>query len=297
MFRIAHLSDIHISSPAGTLKRMWAGKRLLGGANMLLRRRFELRNNRLNAIVGHVTECAPDHVVVTGDFSTTALHEEFQASRDGLSSFIEAGKLTSIPGNHDVYTKNAEQERRYESYFADCHGETEPGTHYPFVRHLTESIVLIGVNTCVATGWFQAWGVVDQPQLKRLEKILGRYRDRTRIVLLHHYLQDRKGTVGPPARHLRNHSDLFALFAAQGAELILHGHDHARYNYSIPGPSGPIPVFNPGPSTRQSTKDENHWGGYLLYDFHDSRLEQVQAFYLDPEGTHWKSHSLSWGSI
>lgn len=281
MIRLAHLSDIHISSVSQTLTHMWTSKRLLGGANMLLRRRRELINDLLPVVVEHIQQQQLDHVIVTGDFSTTALDKEFEGARQVLLPFIEENRLTAIPGNHDLYTQGSVKKQVYERFFQDCHGVTEAGSVYPHVRHLDENIALIGVNTCLATGLFQAWGEVDPAQLQRLKTILKREEGRMRIVLLHHYFQDRKGTEGHHARNLHNRTEVMKLLKECGADMVLHGHEHARYRYTIPGPDGEIPVFNPGPTTRRGHKPE-HWGGYLEYGVEDGVLKSITSWTMNP---------------
>ena len=46
-----------------------------------------------------------DHILITGDLTTTALPAEFQAARAALADWLDdPARVTIIPGNHDRYT-------------------------------------------------------------------------------------------------------------------------------------------------------------------------------------------------
>ncbi len=281
MFKLAHLSDVHVSAVWPTLSRMWRGKRMLGGANMIFRRRNELRTQYVPLITKHIESQQPDLVLLSGDISTTALHEEFALARGFLQGFIDREQLVIIPGNHDVYTAGAMKEKRYESHFSDCHGETLPDEMYPFTRLLGDDIAIIGLNSCVPTGLSGSWGVLDPEQINRLPELLLKYSDRFRVVMIHHFLQDKHGTPGLPRRGLRNRHDFLRIIQSYGAELILHGHEHACYQYMIPGNNHPVRVMNPGPATRH-TQYPNAQGGYQIYEIEGKELKRASRFHYDP---------------
>lgn len=300
MIRLVHMTDIHISSVRSTLARMWTSKRFLGGMNMLLFRRHQLRNAYLPHFVEHILTQPFDMATVTGDLSTTALHEEFSIARKILQPLIDRNLLITIPGNHDVYTRGAAKEGRYESFFGCCHSEhpSHPETPlkqaaiYPFIREVSEDVVVIGMNTCVPTGFFQAWGVVDAPQLERLATLLKTHENKTRVVLMHHFLENHHGEPGEPSRWIRNRGEVLDVFKQQGAELILHGHKHACYNYEIPGKAGQmIPVYNAGPTTWHHETPEMQ-GGYHIYEIDQKRLQKVLRFRFDPKTQTFTEHIL-----
>ena len=282
MIRFAQLTDVHISSPGQTILRMWTGKRIMGGMNMLLRRRHEYRNAYLPIIVEHLLEQDLDMVVVSGDLSTTSLAKEFEVARKHLQPFIDQGKLVTIPGNHDVYTKAAQKKKRYEQFFQDCHGETTGSEIYPFVRPVGEDVVFIGLGSAVPTGVSGSWGRIGEKQLTRLPIILSEHVNQFRVLLVHHFIQDKHGTPGHPRRAIRDSERLLEVVKEYGVELILHGHEHARYNYNVPGPKGDIPVYNPGPATRYGA-EPSHQGGYHIYEVSDKSLKKVETYIFDPK--------------
>ena len=80
-FRIVHLSDIHVwrwtINPARLL-----GKRAVGMLELLRGRARRFRLDRLESLVAKVESLRPDHVLITGDLTTTALPEEFEHAAD-----------------------------------------------------------------------------------------------------------------------------------------------------------------------------------------------------------------------
>jgi 3',5'-cyclic AMP phosphodiesterase CpdA len=83
-----------------------------------------------------------------------------------------------------------------------------------------------------------------------------------RIVLIHH------PPLTPPHRHLRRLIDAAALdrvLKDNGAELLLHGHDHCRAVIWLDGPSAKIPAVGvPSASARVPHGDENG-AGYNVF--------------------------------
>src|SRR6185369_3679834 len=81
MFRIAHISDLHVLSRTGAHWRaMLFNKRITGYANTLLRRGRVHRREFLLAVLKAAAKEA-DHVVVTGDITNLALESEFDDAR------------------------------------------------------------------------------------------------------------------------------------------------------------------------------------------------------------------------
>ena len=59
-------------------------KRLLGMASLLVRRARKFRLERAQEVVDRVLSLEPDHILITGDLTTTALPAEFRAARRAL---------------------------------------------------------------------------------------------------------------------------------------------------------------------------------------------------------------------
>lgn len=288
--RIAHLSDIHVSHVPSTLLSMWWGKRLLGGTNMILNRRRHMPNALVPVVVQHVLSQPVDAVLLSGDFSTTAQEKEFALARTWLEPLSQIGPVVAIPGNHDMYTRSAQRNRSYEQYFSSWHGQSQEPEGYPFVYDLGDRVVCIGLNSSVPTDWFGSWGMLTEQQLQRLPDLLQEYADHFRILMIHHFLQDKHGQPGLPTRGLRNRDLLLEILRIHGAELIVHGHEHACYQYTVPGREKNIPVLNSGPTTFLSSNPKKQ-AGYQVIDIENHALRSVTRYGLQPDQT-WQSWEI-----
>ena len=115
--RIVHLSDIHFWRYAFHPLRLLS-KRLLGTASLFLGRGRRFRLERVPELIERVRSLDADHLLITGDLTTTALPGEFHHARTALSALLhDPAKVTIIPGNHDRYTLRAHRSRRFEHYF------------------------------------------------------------------------------------------------------------------------------------------------------------------------------------
>lgn len=233
-FLLAHLSDAHIGPiPRPNLAEL-LGKRATGYVNWLYKRAGQHDMGVLARIVADLKAQTPDHVLMTGDIVNIGLAAEIALAKDWLDSLGAPEQVSFTPGNHDAYVVDATQL---------IHQTLAPWTvgdgtahGFPYVRK-RDGIALIGLDSGVPTGPFIASGRLGAEQLARLSDLLERTRaeDLTRVVFLHH----------PPhvggARILRgldDAGDFEAVIAQQGAELIVHGHNHRPSIARIPGPHG-----------------------------------------------------------
>ena len=112
MFRLAHLSDLHIAPLPRVRPRDLMGKRLLGYLSWLQRRRRVHIREILDAMVRDLRAIEPDHVAITGDLVNIALPEEFRQAAAWLRELGRSDWVTVVPGNHDVYVPITRAERR-----------------------------------------------------------------------------------------------------------------------------------------------------------------------------------------
>ena len=114
-----HLSDIHIWRYALNPLRLF-NKRAVGMAELVLGRSRKFRLERLQSVVDRVLSLAPDHILITGDLTTTALPAEFRAARKALADLlVDSSRVTVIPGNHDRYTIGSVRHRQFEEWFGE----------------------------------------------------------------------------------------------------------------------------------------------------------------------------------
>jgi 3',5'-cyclic AMP phosphodiesterase CpdA len=257
MFRLAQVSDPHFQSLRNLKLRDFLGKRLLGGVNLLVRRRRKHRMELLQAMGEDLRRREFDHLAVTGDLSNIALTSEWEAALRWTAELnLSPDRVTIIPGNHDAYVPAVVRDGTFETMFADYQtAELRVGRNaYPFVR-LRDEVALICVSTAVPTGDAGAWGRMGSEQLLRLESLLtsAEVKRRCRVVLVHHpLLVNRSGED----RNLRDRTALQALLSRTGADLVLHGHDHRDFFKSLPGPGGTaIPVIGVGSASYDGAAD------------------------------------------
>jgi 3',5'-cyclic AMP phosphodiesterase CpdA len=262
VFRLAHVTDPHFRGAggvAGVGLGDLGGKRVVGAVNLVVNRTRKHKMELLEALREDLRAQAVDHVALTGDLSNISIDAEWQAALRWLTALgAAADAVTVIPGNHDAYVADVVASRAFEQLFAayqtgdvavkgvaSVASATSATEVYPFVR-VRGDVALVSVTSCVATGDLGAWGALGGPQLQRLEAVLGdpALRGKTRVVLIHH----------PPVlvkegehRNLRDRAALAAVLARVGADLVLHGHDHADERTTLEGPGGAkIPIVGAG---------------------------------------------------
>jgi 3',5'-cyclic AMP phosphodiesterase CpdA len=233
--RLIHVSDVHFWRYAFNPLQLFS-KRLLGMASLVVRRARKFRLERVEEVVDRVLSLNPDHILVTGDLTTTALPAEFRAALRELGPWLQdPQKTTIIPGNHDRYTLGAHRGRRFEQYF----GEFAPAATYPWLRFLDADTAILGLDP--TRPGLTARGRLPEPQLELTrELITGPGRAIRRLIVACHYPVE----VPPPYRqdlvskNLINAESLGRWLATIGPHLYCCGHVHATWAFlpdRIPG--------------------------------------------------------------
>ena len=266
MFRLAHLSDVHLG-PVPNL-RLWdyASKRIVGYTNWRRNRSGAMTSETLDRLVADLRTHKPEHIVVTGDLTNIAMREEFDNARLWLEALGPPDRVTAIPGNHDAYVPGAHNRYRklWAPWMVSDDAEHVGKALFPFMRR-KRHVALIGVSSAVASAPFMATGRVGEHQTERLSAFLREAQSEGlfRIILIHHppKLIDprsawRKLTDG---KRFRRAVERF------GAELILHGHEHIRMMTAIKGATGIVPVIGV-PAGSGPAIGGPRAGGYALHE-------------------------------
>lgn len=243
MFRLAHLSDIHLGPLPEVAYRDLVSKRITGYINWRRNRSAALDDGVIDAIVADMKAHGPDHVAVTGDLMNLALDGEIELARLWLETLGAPQHVSVVPGNHDAYVAGALAKacRAWGAFMTGdgADGPARPGG-FPYLR-LRGPVALIGVSSARATAPFMASGFFGEGQARRLSRLLDETREKGlfRVVMIHH----------PPVRGAAAaHKRLIGIGRFQkvmrdhGAELVLHGHTHLPTTYRIDGRDGPVPV-------------------------------------------------------
>ena len=189
MRRIVHISDVHFG-----------------------RDREEL----LDPLVAEVNAIAPDLIVVSGDLTQRARHQQFRRARAFLDRF-DAPWL-AVPGNHDTPLDNLAVRllwpwARYRRWIAR---DLEP-------VHEDEAVVVVGVNTVNPLGWQR--GRIARKAVRRVCSAFAPTRGRrVRIVVVHHPLEH---APGERKELMRGAEAALDALADCGADIVLSGHLHS----------------------------------------------------------------------
>lgn len=277
--RLAHLSDVHVLDLKDVSWTRFLNKRLTGMVNLRSGRKDAHPQRLLEAAVAElVADRSVDHVVVTGDLTNLSLESEFARAREILMPL--AGRVSVIPGNHDVYTRGAEKARRFEQYFGEWMWPTgSTSQDYPWLKQLDE-VALLGFSSAVARMPLIASGHVSQAQLDRLDALHreGALDNRMVVALVHHNLHPR-GMRKDKMRGLDNRDVFLAGLAKAGVKLLLHGHTHVAHRFEHSG----IDVIGSGSST-WSSEHPDHLGRYNVYDLGRDGLRSVEVRrWVEPE--------------
>ena len=277
MFKLAHLSDPHLAPLPAPRWSELINKRATGYINWQQRRRFIHDPAVLAAIVADIKSQSPDHIAVTGDIANIALAAEFAKGRDWLESLGSARDVTFVPGNHDIYVREAARfaERQWSAYMSDDDGVAG----FPFVRR-RGNVALIGLSTGVPTAPFLATGWLGAKQLAELAAVLNGLKAENvfRVVLIHHPPISRAGRQ----KRLLDAPVLKRIIAAHGADLLLHGHDHLHMINWLDGPKGTrVPAVGV-PSASAAPGSDKDAAAYNIYR-------------IDGAGGAWRCELISHG--
>ena len=221
--RIVHLSDVHLWKYDFHPGRL-SSKRMVGMAALLLGRARRFQLERLPEVVRRVESLAPDHVVISGDLTTTSLPDEFRMALDGLADLLrDPRKATVVPGNHDRYTRRSVWDRMFDRSFAPYVGAPE----FPWVRMIADRTAILGLDP--TRPGLLARGLLPPAQLAAAQALWEQHRGAVdRWIVACHYPLD-----APPGlkddlfwKRLYNAADLTAWLATIGPHLYCCGHVH-----------------------------------------------------------------------
>ncbi len=252
--RLLHISDLHFwHIPLNPLRL--AGKRLFGVGNLILKRARKFRMETMPAVLEHAQELKPHHILITGDLTTTALEEEFEAAHRAISALhYDPSALTVIPGNHDRYTRRATRERLFEKYF----GKYSPPGDYPWLKWLGPDTTILALDVCRPTR-ISARGTIAPSQLEKAQALLDGVAPRIKRLLIacHYPVALPAGMLDSRGHGLRGREHLEGFLARQAPHLYFHGHIHTPWSFT-PDRLPATLCLNPGAAFRINNEPEEH---------------------------------------
>lgn len=291
MFKLAHLSDIHLGPlPALSLREL-ISKRVTGYVNWHRNRRRVMFGDTLISIVADLKSQRPDHVAVTGDLVNLATKTETVAARLWLQELGPPRFVSVVPGNHDAYVPGALARAcgEWHDYMVGDHPVASIGHLFPYVR-MRGNVAILGVSSAEATAPFFATGSFKRRQALALARMLRACRETGHfcVVMIHH-----PPVSGATSWHKRLVGKQFfwKVIREVGADLVLHGHTHLDTLNWIAGKDGLVPVVGV-PSASQNAGSKKPAARYNLFEIDGepgdwSLVQRERGLAHDGSGIEW----------
>ena len=226
--RIAQISDFHFTHITWNPLRLLS-KRILGNLNWLLTRRSVFSHEQLDPLPELFTSLGVDLILLGGDFTTTALKEEYEKSQKFIQRFAQP--WIAIPGNHDCYTYSSARNKDFYRYFSNKKKEIPHLSDFFTLKdHGVEAIQIaphwwtIALDTARATNFYSSKGLFSHSQEAYLKELLALLPEEDSVICFNHYpfFPQRQAK-----RNLERGEELQALLkASPKVRLYLSGHTH-----------------------------------------------------------------------
>jgi len=223
---LLHVADLHFWKVSYNPLHL-LNKRVLGNFNVWWKRRHQFAMDRAAEFVEGLIAAGPRTLLLTGDFTSTSLVEEFAMARAFVDVLLEKQfDIHAIPGNHDVYTFESIRAQRFEKYFSDCY----PQAGLPARVTLPGGTPLILVPT-VCPNYVSSQGRITNAEVARTSELLAQV-DGPVLVAGHYPLLDKtQGYDLTKERRLRNAAALRSALGKSGKRILyIAGHVH-RFSY------------------------------------------------------------------
>jgi 3',5'-cyclic AMP phosphodiesterase CpdA len=227
---------------------------------------------------------------VTGDLTFSAEPREFERAAELLRPFAAAGKLTVVPGNHDVWTEDSVETARFlRAIGPDGKGMRKAAPSYPHVVTIGDEVVLLALDSArYGEDPLETPGRLGSEQLRSARELAREHAKEGRAVVLafHHHV------VLPPERMpsdahvarmpLADADQIVRLVAEQPVAAVLHGHRHTAFRVDLPGAHGPTPVLCAGSASRVADEPVRRARAYV-YELDRTGLRSVEALVAGTE--------------
>jgi Icc protein len=178
------------------------------------------RPELLEATIEESNALEPDLVAVAGDLTMEGYRWEFEEAR-GYLDRLECPNVVVVPGNHDA--KNVGY-RHFEEFF----GLREGTATVPFHEGEAKVVALDSTKPDLDEG------EVGREHYAWIDSEFRGWDRGPKIVIVHHHILAVPGT-GRDVNNLRDAGDVMAIFRELKVDMVLSGHRHVPYVWSISG--------------------------------------------------------------
>ena len=168
---------------------------------------------RLRTAITEINSMRPDIILVTGDLTENGLISEFKLAQKELKK-LKADKIVYLSGNHDYRSTGYLLFKEY----------------FPFAQVTeTDEAVIVVVSSARPD---RDDGEIGNRQNLWLEKTLEKYKNKTRIVAIHHHVVPVPDT-GADQITVVDAGDALRSLTKSKANLVLCGHRHRPWKWKI----------------------------------------------------------------
>jgi len=186
---------------------------------------------KFDILVDEVNELNPDVIVITGDLTNQGLMKEYKKCKLLLEKF-NTKKIITISGNHDYRNTGYLLFKKF----------------FPFetINELDDDVVLVTVGTARPD---RNEGEVGYRQNLWLERTMKKYKDKIKIVAMHHHLIAIPDT-GSDQRTVVDAGDVLRAILDSNVDVVLCGHKHRPWAWNFKT----LTVVNAGTATSERVR-------------------------------------------
>lgn len=202
-------------------------------------------------VVNEVNKLNPDAIIITGDLTNEGLINEYKECKKLVSKF-KAKKIITISGNHDYRNTGYLAFRKF----------------FPFqtINELDDNVVIVTLGTARPD---RNEGEVGYRQNLWLERTMGKYKNKIKILAMHHHLVGIPDT-GSDRLTVIDAGDILRTILQTNVNLVLCGHKHRPWVWNFKN----LQIVNAGTASSERVRGlfENTYniitikGGKVLVD-------------------------------
>ena len=174
----------------------------------------QFQEDVFDTVISEVNEINPDTILISGDLTNEGLIKEYEKCKKLISRF-NCKKIIAISGNHDYRNSGYLAFKKY----------------FPFetVNDLGKDIVLVTVGTARPD---RNDGEVGYRQNLWLERTMKKYKDKVKILAMHHHLVGIPDT-GADRVTVIDAGDVLRTLLDTNVDLVLCGHKHRPWIWNF----------------------------------------------------------------